>query len=415
MATDTDRGAGRAAFGNHLRELAGRAGLSQTQLLRALDREGHSVPKGTLSAWWWGHSTPQREDAVHALEAIFDKKGVPRAEIGLLELYDAANQRSAPGQSDQPAPASPPSDRPPPQQPSRTRPRLLGWMTVGLITVLLLGSAGAWWVQIRESRSELDQTLGQLESPDVSVRHRAIQAIQELAPRSATDIAQACGQLISFIQTHQQPPSSDPPMSRLPALQERSPDVQAAAQALSQLRCVSQREGVRLNEVDLRKAQLPGTYFPSASITWSDLRQLRLSAARLEGARLVGSNLDYANLEAAQLTDADLRGARMEGVQLRQANLQRADLGAELTSGRRVYQAAADLRGADLRGADLRGADLSGSGHIQSATLQGSRLEGARLQDAVLDGVALDGAIADRSTEWPPGFNPAAAGVRVTP
>jgi uncharacterized protein YjbI with pentapeptide repeats len=414
MTTEADRERARAAFGHHLRELAGRARLTQSQLLRALDREGHIVPKGTFSAWWWGHSTPQREDVVHALMAIFEKKGVPRAEIGLLELYEAANHRSAPGQSGQPAPARPPSDRPPPGPPFRTRRRLLGWIAGGLFTVLLLGSVGAWWVQTRGSRSEFDQTLGQLESPDVSVRHRAVLTIQELAPRSATDLAQACGQLASLLRTHQKPPSSDPPMSQVPALQDRSPDAQAAIQALSQLRCVEQREGVRLNEVDLRKAQLPQTYFPGASITWSDLRQLRLSEARLQGARLVGSNLDYANLEAAQLTDADLRGARMEGVQLRQANLQRADLGPELTSGRRVYLAAADLTGADLRGANLRGADLSDTG-IEPATLRNAHLEGAQLQDAVLGGVALDGATADASTEWPAGFDPTAAGVKVTP
>jgi uncharacterized protein YjbI with pentapeptide repeats len=414
MATDTDRGAGRAAFGHHLRELARRTGLSQSQLLRALDREGHSVPKGTFSAWWWGHSTPQREDVVRALVAIFEKKRVPRAEIRLLELYEAANQRSEPGQSGQPAPARPPSNRPPPGQPFRTRRRRLGWMT-GLITVLLLGSVGAWWLQTRGSRSEFDHALGQLESPDVSVRHRAVQTIQELAPRSATDLAQACGQLASLIQTHNKPLSSDSPMSQVPALQDRSPDAQAAIQALSQLRCVSQPGGVRLNEVDLRKAQLPHTYFPGGSITWSDLRQLRFSEARLQGARLVGSNLDYANLEAAQLTDADLRGARMEGVRLRQANLQRADLGAELTSGRRVYLGAADLTGADLRGANLRTADLSGGKGIESATLRNTHLEGAQLQDAVLGGVALDGATADASTEWPAGFDPVAAGVKVTP
>jgi hypothetical protein len=257
---------------------------------------------------------------------------------------------------------------------------------------LLLGMAGAWWVQSRGDSAELQRALQQLESPEVTERHRAVQAIQELAPRSATGIAQACGQLASLIRTHQQPPSSDPPMSQVPALEDRSPDAQAAVQALSQLRCVSRPGGVRLNEVDLRKAQLPGAYLPGASITWSDLRQLRLSEARLEGARLVGSSLDYANLEAARLTGADLRGARMEGVQLRQANLQRADLGVELTSGRRVYLGAADLTGADLRGADLRGAEL---------------------RAAVLRGVALDGATADASTTWPRGFDPTAAGVKL--
>ena len=406
------------------------------QLGRGFGDERIEVGQGTFSAWWTGKNPPQHESPVHALETIFRDKGVPAADIRLVELYWAAKEAQAPGPSGKQK--QPPSDTaaiettpdlsrqqdrtpPPPAsepraQPSRASLGPVGWTVIGLVTALLLGLAGGTlWFRTRESRTKFDRALQQLESPDASERRTAVRTIEELAPRSAAQVGQACGELVTLIRTRQKPPSSDPPMSEVPTLEERSPDAHAAVHAISQLRCVGQGEGVHLNEVDLRKAQLRHTYFPGAGITWSDLRQLNLSGARLEDARLVGSNLDYANLEEANLADAELRGARMEGVRLRRANLQRADLGSDLTSGRRVYLAAADLTGADLRGANLRGVNLSGGGRIGSATLRNARLEGTRLQGAVLSGVALDGATADASTEWPAGFDPAAAGVMVAP
>jgi hypothetical protein len=289
-------------------------------------------------------------------------------------------------------------------------------MTIGLVTVLVIGVTGAaWWLTTSASSDEFARALQQLDSPDATVRQRAVRAVQALAPRSAAHRSQACSKLTALIRDHQHPSRADPPMSKIPSLQERSPDAQAAVQAIGQLRCVDQPEGVHLNEVDLRKAQLANSYFPDAAITWSDLRQATLVRARLEGAQLIGSNLDYANLEQATLTDAVLRGARMEGVHLRGAKLHGADLSVELTTGRRVALAAADLTGADLRGANLRGADLSGGGPIPSASLRGAHLEGAQLTGAVLDGVALDDATADATTQWPAGFDPAAAGVRMGP
>jgi uncharacterized protein YjbI with pentapeptide repeats len=59
---------------------------------------------------------------------------------------------------------------------------------------------------------------------------------------------------------------------------------------------------------------------------------------------------------------------------------------------------------ADLRGADLRGADLSGADPPNSD------------QDFGISTVAeakLGGAMADRSTQWPSGFDWRAAGVKL--
>ena len=431
MASETDKASLRAAFGDHLRGLADQAGLTPAQIQVFLNHKKITAPKGTFSAWWNGQSTPHDQDVAHALEVIFNDHGVPYKQIHLVALYKAANQRPPrypAGQQDPPSGAIDPDPAPvpvgqpqPPQSPSvsepppprpRTPRRLVGWLAIGLVTVLVIGAAAAWW-RSTSSGTEFQRALGQLDSPDATIRQRAVGAVQELTPRFPARRSPACGALVALIRNHQHLPRADPPMSKVPSLSERSPDTQAAVQAISHLGCVDQPEGVHLNEVDLRKAQLSHSSLPGAAITWSDLRQATLVGSRLEAARLIGSNLDYANLEQARLDDAELRGARMEGVRLRGANLQGADLSVELTTGRRVELAGADLTGADLRGADLRGVDLSGGGPIPSATLRGAHLEGTQLRGAKLDGVALDGATADVATRWPAGFDPAAAGVQL--
>jgi uncharacterized protein YjbI with pentapeptide repeats len=432
MATEADKASLRAAFGDHLRELADQAGLTPSQIQVLLNHKKITAPKGTFSAWWNGQSTPHNQDVAHALEVVFNDHGVPYEQIHLVALYQAANQRALRDPADQqdppsgaidpdPAPAAAGQPQPPQSlsvsEPAPLRPRarwrLVGWLAIGLVTVLVIGTAAAWWRSTSTSGTEFQRTLGQLDSPDATIRQRAVGAIQDLAPRSPARRSPACGALVALIRNHQHLPHADPPMSKVPSLSERSPDTQAAVQAISHLGCVDQPEGVHLNEVDLRKAELSHSSLPGAAITWSDLRQATLVGTRLEAARLIGSNLDYANLEQARLADAELCGARMEGVHLRGANLHGADLSVELTTGRRVELAGADLTGADLRGADLRGVDLSGGGPIPSATLRGAHLEGTQLTGAKLDGVTLDGATADVATRWPAGFDPAAAGVQL--
>lgn len=99
----------------------------------------------------------------------------------------------------------------------------------------------------------------------------------------------------------------------------------------------------------------------------------------------------------AYLRGAELRGAFLGDVDLFGADLASADLrGADLARTNLCYS---DLRAADLRGANLRGADLSDA-----------KLDGADLSGADLTGANLDGAHYNRSTVWPEGFDPAAAG-----
>jgi hypothetical protein len=64
----------RARFARRLRELAGRAGLSQADLLRELQLRGVEVAdQARVSDWWLGKVLPHREEVVRALDSILAK------------------------------------------------------------------------------------------------------------------------------------------------------------------------------------------------------------------------------------------------------------------------------------------------------------------------------------------------------
>ena len=97
------------------------------------------------------------------------------------------------------------------------------------------------------------------------------------------------------------------------------------------------------------------------------------------GIRLFGVKLQEANLRWANLQRADLGEANLQGAELREANLQGAQLGG------------ANLHGIDLRRANLQGAELEGA-NLQYADLRRANLQGAELEEANLQGAELEGA-----------------------
>ena len=118
--------------------------------------------------------------------------------------------------------------------------------------------------------------------------------------------------------------------------------------------------------------------------------------ANLRDTDLIGADLIGASLIGADLRDADLRCAELNCADLRWSDLRWADLNR------------ADLRGADLRWAELRGADLAG------ADLRGANLFGADLKEADLSDADLSKAKYNKSTVFPEGFDPVAAGMEVS-
>jgi uncharacterized protein YjbI with pentapeptide repeats len=171
-------------------------------------------------------------------------------------------------------------------------------------------------------------------------------------------------------------------------------------------------DSVTLRYADLRDTNLSGVKFRSVdthravynlSTRWpaSVSRNIRGRAilvrpnARLAGVDLSGAHLDGEDLRNAVLTGADLASTKLAGADLSGADLQKADMFyAEVMTAR---LANANLRDANLRharfdGADLRGADLTGA-DTTASTFREAKY--------------------DRSTRWPVGFDPDAAGARV--
>jgi hypothetical protein len=114
-----------------------------------------------------------------------------------------------------------------------------------------------------------------------------------------------------------------------------------------------------------------------------DPRQVSLRSARLDGLDLSGRNLKRVDLSKASLRRSSLSRARLERARLDYVDLTDADL-------RSADLAGASLLDANLWRADLRGADLSDCGSAGMANLRRARF--------------------DRTTRWPPGFDPVLAG-----
>ena len=121
--------------------------------------------------------------------------------------------------------------------------------------------------------------------------------------------------------------------------------------------------GVPLGRVDLRYADLRGTFLAKAVLTdahlknadllLADLRKAELVDADLEGADLLGAQLDGANAVNANLAGADLAEAHLAG-----ATLVKADL------------TGADLADADLTGAEIKFADFTNAKELTAAQLK---------------------------------------------
>jgi hypothetical protein len=103
------------------------------------------------------------------------------------------------------------------------------------------------------------------------------------------------------------------------------------------------------------------------SLTYADLKGIRVPGAFLGGADLRGADLSHARLQQVSLQKTDLRTANLTGTILQHG-----------------YLYGADLRNASLRHADLRQCNL------EQARLIGADLDGALLTGAKLEGATMD-------------------------
>ncbi|MGW3633537.1 pentapeptide repeat-containing protein [Streptomyces sp. NPDC005122] len=239
---------------------------------------------------------------------------------------------------------------------------------VGLLVVI---GAGATWQQVHVSRESqiterFTRAVDQIGSSDTNVRIGGIYALERIAKNSQADRDPIQFLLGAFVRGRLTWPvgATDGPEhptsavdERLPKLNVRAPDVQAAMWVLERRSRTPDDPALYLARVDLRGAAL---------------RRARLSRTQFRHSNLARASLVDAQLDRSDFTDADLRGALLDDANLKGSNLSGAHL------------QGASLRKADFRGANLRGTDF---------------------RAAVFDGTLLTGAQADATTVWPTGIS----------
>jgi hypothetical protein len=162
----------------------------------------------------------------------------------------------------------------------------------------------------KEVAERFSQAVEQLGSEKSAVRLGSIYALERIAAYSVDDRAATAEVLSAYI--HEHAPWQDgttsnarPAIDDLPPLTVRSPEAQAVLNVLAKQSWSDQRENqLRLNNLDLRRADLRNAY--------------------LRGADLHSTHLDGADLTDAHLEETDLRGARLEGTRLAGARLDAA-------------------------------------------------------------------------------------------
>ncbi|WP_199921368.1 pentapeptide repeat-containing protein [Streptomyces bicolor] len=264
----------------------------------------------------------------------------------------------------------------------------------GLLAALLPGLAAVatlvfTWVSVTQVSEELaisqqgqtadryDKAIERLDSDSANIRKGAIfslQGIMEDSPRQQPAVIYA---LSEYIRTR---------AAKKPTAGDKAPDIQAALSVLGQRDPAHDRgrtidlRGVRLDDIDLKEADLSGANLAGAAVTDSDLEDANLSGADLRGASLRGTNLTGADLSGTRSEEAVLNDAVLAGANLSNARLNSAQL-------KSAVMTDADLRNAYLHKADLRQANLTDA-NMDGATLILADLAGANLEAVRLDGGA---------------------------
>jgi hypothetical protein len=250
-------------------------------------------------------------------------------------------------------------------------------MLQAIAGALLVAGVIATWRQVHISREgqiteRFSRAVDHLGSDNPDVRLGGIYTLERIAKDSPADRRTVQSVLGAFVRNHAPWPvgatdASEHPTAevdeRVPRLQYRAPDVQAAIGVL----------GRRLPYPDPVELYLART----------DLR-----GAFLDGARLSNTSFRHSNLARAVMRGVDLRGSDLQYADLRQAWMDRAQ-----------------LMGADLSHAYLQGANLNGA-VLVNAKVIGAELRGVSLHDARLEGADLQDAKWDATTRWPVGFQP---------
>lgn len=165
-------------------------------------------------------------------------------------------------------------------------------------------------------------------------------------------------------------------------------------------------ENIRMEEADLRGAELRHAHLEQADLRKALLEEASLSGAFLQGADLREAQAQRIDLRNAHMEGADCRATHLEECRMQEAHAERARFGAARLEGSTLDKAhfeGALLQDAHMRGVYCRGtylneaylpnARLEGAfllrAHLESAHLEGAHLEGAELRGAYLQGTNL--------------------------
>ena len=218
----------------------------------------------------------------------------------------------------------------------------------------------------------------------------------------------------------------------------------ACSSDVSQLEDTGDCPGCNLNRTSLRGERFAAADLTEANFHNADLRAIDLREAVLRRAQLAGADLSDADLAGADLSGANLENADLRGADLRRANLSRAALaGADLRNinwGERDFERAiadeipflaeilreailqeseieqselydAEL-GISLEDVDFRNGDFAKILAV-SALIHGTTFAESELQAAIAPVPLFENATYDRSTRFPPDFDPEAADMRL--
>ncbi|RQP22190.1 SAV_2336 N-terminal domain-related protein [Piscinibacter terrae] len=146
--------------------------------------------------------------------------------------------------------------------------------------------------------------------------------------------------------------------------------------------------GFSLENVDLRRANLPGARF-----TRSLLFAARFDRGNLPHAQLDGAILDRASFASTNLAEANLQNSQMNGTDFSSANMSSADVsGAFLPDGvkpARLAFVSANLASANLQNARVSGSDFSRA-NMSGADLRGALVDGCQWSNTNLSDAKFD-------------------------
>lgn len=196
----------------------------------------------------------------------------------------------------------------------------------GAAGLVALGGIGLGAVltlrQIRVSREGqfidlFARAIEHLSSDQVSVRHGGVYAMEQIADAAPHYRGHVAALLASFVRQQAPWPPTRPP-GEMDAERPRytgglRDDVGGAIAALSRRSMVLPGDGIELEKVDLRGAELIDHDLSGFCFAGSNLDGANLTGCDLSHTTFADASLRNANLTGATLTDADLTGADLTG------------------------------------------------------------------------------------------------------